>query len=811
MSRNRSIIKSTAFFRPEPNHKLPDLTIHNLSSFRLTPDDMQVLAKGLNFAPTPTTPFPKVQKQIFHSFNEFAKSLRLKYKRAHCTHQRQHHKSLNPTTTSNVYRKIKFLPPPTIESPQARYTGIAHLEKYIDDSKDLLATNLETVCINRKDNLTTSQRTALYCLKKNHHSVTIKPADKNLGIVLMNTNDYIQQCIIQLSDIKTYKLVAEYPANEIQSQLSQVLISFKSTLESFNKRLYKFLINNPDKPLTPRFYGLPKIHKQFTQLPPVRPIVSQTLARLTPSAKLIDHLLQPLAQSYPDYLHNSSSLSQLLQDLQIPDDAILVTVDVTSLYPSIPQSECLNIVHNEMCAHPDLIAINPNAIIQLLHVNVNYNYFTFAGLNFQQIKGTAMGAAFSPTVANIYMSKIIKQFLQTQSTTPFLLLRYIDDIFIIWNNTIEELETFLGRLNSFNPNLKFTHEFSSTSIDFLDLTIFKGNCFNVTNLLDTKTYQKPQNLYQYLHFSSTHSPKIFKAIIRGECIRFVRTNTTPEGYAAIVHLFKQRLHRRGYPKALIDKTTSSVKYNKRISYLSRSQRPRPTCSPPLLKCLPQPQFSLLRKVVLQDYAKLRFTSPRFISLRHPTLQNILVKAILTPTDEQLIDIHLQLGSPVPSVSHTETATLPVLHHQTLAIKPCLHPKCATCKFHLMRTNTFKSKQKNSNTFRIRHQFSCSTKNIVYLITCMKCKKQYVGHTTKQLNTRINHHRSNILNKKPIYVAQHFNLPNHSILDLKVQPIDKATDMIQPYTELLRLEAFWIKTLCTKVPEGLNVSPGVTSA
>ena len=180
-----------------------------------------------------------------------------------------------------------------------------------------------------------------------------------------------------------------------------------------NKRLYKFLINNPDKPLTPRFYGLPKIHKQFTQLPPVRPIVSQTLARLTPSATLIDHLLQPLAQSYPDYLHNSSSLSQLLQDLQIPDDSILVTVDVTSLYPSIPQSECLNIVYNEMCAHPDLIAINPNAIIQLLHVNVNYNYFTFAGLNFQQIKGTAMGAAFSPTVANIYMSKIIKQFLQT--------------------------------------------------------------------------------------------------------------------------------------------------------------------------------------------------------------------------------------------------------------------------------------------------------------------------------------------------------------------------------------------------------------
>ena len=145
-----------------------------------------------------------------------------------------------------------------------------------------------------------------------------------------------------------------------------------------------------------------------------------------------------------------------------------------------------------MCKYSHLIGRNPNAIIRLLHLNVNYNYFSFAGITFHQTKGTAMGAAFSPTVANIFMSKIIEQFIRTQTITPFLLVRYIDDIFIIWTNSIDELETFLDQLNYFHPNLSFTHNSSYTSIDFLDLSIFKGYQFSITNILDTKTYQKSQ-------------------------------------------------------------------------------------------------------------------------------------------------------------------------------------------------------------------------------------------------------------------------------------------------------------------------------
>ena len=108
---------------------------------------------------------------------------------------------------------------------------------------------------------------------------------------------------------------------------------------------------------------------------------------------------------------------------------------------------------------------------------MNNTYFTFGGLTFQQISGTAMGAPFSPTIANIYMSVILSKYLKLKRTAPLLVKRYIDDIFLIWTDSIDNLHTFLKELNSFHSCLRFTHQLSSGSIDFLDLTIYKGNKF----------------------------------------------------------------------------------------------------------------------------------------------------------------------------------------------------------------------------------------------------------------------------------------------------------------------------------------------
>ena len=184
--------------------------------------------------------------------------------------------------------------------------------------------------------------------------------------------------------------------------------------------------------------------------PPIRPIVSQCNSLLKPVASFLDHVLQPLAKSYPDYLHNSTSLSLKLQNLQVPEYAILVSIDVESLFPSIPQTDLLKVIYQEMHERRYLLIFDPNLIIKLLHISVNNNYFEFAKHTFQQIKGMAMGSPCSPTAANIYMSVILRQFLYTQKYKPLLLSRYIDDIFIIWTESAIKLDEFISNLNKFN-------------------------------------------------------------------------------------------------------------------------------------------------------------------------------------------------------------------------------------------------------------------------------------------------------------------------------------------------------------------------
>ena len=699
---------------------------------------------------------------------------------------------------------MKFLPKTATVSHTQLFSGVSQLENYIEQTKNNINDQLPEILKQQTPNLTKGEKTSIKSLKNARQILTIKPADKNLGIVIMNTDDYLEQCTKLLTNNSTYRLAETYPKNDIARKLTDILISFNSQLTGYNKKLYDYLQPKPNQTQIPKFYGIPKIHKKYNTLPPMRPIVAHTNSLLTPTARLLDHLLQPVARTYPDYLHNSASLSILLQTLEVPETAILVSVDVESLYPSIPQTECLDIIYKELHSQRHLLLFDPNLIIQLLHINVNHNYFEFATLIFQQTTGTAMGTAFSPTIANIFMSVILRRFIRTQRHHPLLLKRYIDDIFIIWTKSLKQLDTFLTELNNFHPSLHYTHEHSTESTDFLDLTVYKGPHFQHTKHLDTKTFQKAQNLYQYLHFTSCHQRSIHKAIIIGECVRYVRSNTTKENYNRMVQLFETRLHVRGYPPSFTKKAIALISYDNRQKYLQQAKPEKAIVRrPPLFKCIAPPQFHQLKQIILKNYSQVQnyVNNPRFIALRNRTLHQELVRAKINPTDDQIVDLAIIFGS--PNSNHTTAGTLPQLHFRERLVKRCNHPRCSTCQ-HLQCQLTLTS-TKTKISYPIRHHFTCKSSNLIYLITCTKCKKQYVGMTTKQLNTRVNHHRTSIFNKRRTYLHTHFNLPDHSISNLTIQAIDTTEQKVDMYNELRKLERYWIKTLKTFQPVGLNVN------
>ena len=122
------------------------------------------------------------------------------------------------------------------------------------------------------------------------------------------------------------------------------------------------------------------------------------------------------------------------------------------------------IIYEELHSHRHLLS-DPNLVIRLLHINVNYNYFEFSTFIFQQIIGTAMGV---PTIANIFMSVILRRFLCTQRYHPLILKCCINDIIIIWTES-QQLDTFLAALNDFHPSLHYMYTFSTKSTDFYHL------------------------------------------------------------------------------------------------------------------------------------------------------------------------------------------------------------------------------------------------------------------------------------------------------------------------------------------------------
>lgn len=437
------------------------MTIHNFSSMTLTIEELQLLNKGLTFIPTTTLSPIKAQLKIMEDFDKFAKTLRQKFVHTLYYPLKNKKSIIKRTDTSNIYRRMKFLPKQTTTTITQQFSGVSKVEHYIEQTKNNLNDRLQTLIQQHSTNFTMTDKKVIKKLKQVRHEITIKPADKNLGIVLLDTDDYITECTRHLADTNTYRLTNNYPKEDIQKNIHNTIISFKSQIHDHNKRLYDFLLSEPDNSRIPQFYGIPKVHKKFTRIPPVRPIISQCSSPLNHTARFIDHILQPLAQSYPDYIQNSTTLCRILQNLYVPDEALLVTMDVNSLYPSIPQSDMLQIIYEEIHSHRHLVPFDPNLLIRILHLNVNHTYFEFASQMFQQIKGTAMGAPFSPTVANIYMSVILRKFLHTQINKPLLIVRYIDDIFIIWTYSTDDLHTFIEDLNSSNSSISYTSEHSN--------------------------------------------------------------------------------------------------------------------------------------------------------------------------------------------------------------------------------------------------------------------------------------------------------------------------------------------------------------
>ena len=90
---------------------------------------------------------------------------------------------------------------------------------------------------------------------------------------------------------------------------------------------------------------------------------------------------------------------------------------------------------------------------------------------------------------------------------------------------------------------------------------------------------------------------------------------------------------------------------------------------------------------------------------------------------------------------------------------CDHRNCPIPRIFNKRDN-FKSTTTN-RSYKKYHMGNCTTKNLVYMLTCVICNKQYVGQTKRQFKIRISEHLADIRHKRDTTVALHFNKELHT--------------------------------------------------
>ena len=569
---------------------MSNLGVHTLGDVQLTYAQRMILAKGLRYVPTPPrASLPQQAQELRSSMYRLSRQVVL----------RQHFGD-QPSGPRSAFRIPNPSWMPQDMAPALGYalrTTRARAARVIDEAVTQLAARYP------RPNLTRSDAAAMKSMAREQW--VIRPADKNLGVTVMSLAWYNTEVQRHMSDSASYarcgSLTPHHITTTVRRALARILKRHGNLAKQLDPKLPSYLrqfLPARTQPKIPRFYLLPKLHKNP---PKGRPIVASLAWITTPASKVLDHFLQPLVTHVAKrVLRDTTHMINIMETTHVPPDCTLFTADVVSLYTNIPVEGCVEAIKywlNKAATTGDIQRVHwwhealdmdsmTAFLVDLTKLVFNFNYFTTGNADgratiFRQIVGMAMGTQFAPVGANLYMAWVedtqfhIPTHLQPNGDL-IMWYRFIDDVFGVWRGSQQSLEDFLQGLNSKSDHIKLTHEASNTGINFLDLHIHKGPRFRARHgILDLQVHRKRLNRYLYLPWASAHPVSQKRAFLKGELIRFIRNSSDFEAFLRDLRLFACALRARGYPGKFIRDTFKSVAYVNRPTYL-QPDRPKAT-------------------------------------------------------------------------------------------------------------------------------------------------------------------------------------------------------------------------------------------
>ena len=336
----------------------------NLSNFPFSIDTYKLLNKNLNFNPTKS----KYNKnQLDQDLQKFYRIIKLKafFKDTDNNYEKDEHDIFKINTK-------KWTPS---ENHHTINTFIDLVEYDVNE-----ATQEETK--NYRPNLTKGEKEAMKELSK-REDIIITNADKGGAVVIMDINKYILECNRQLNDSNTYKKLSLDPTDTHVNLINDIIHRFKIE-KLIPEKIANGLITTDQR--TPKFYILPKIHKEGN---PGRPVVSSINCHSTKISRYVIYHLQPLLKQIPSYIKDSTDFINRIKGLKIPKQSLLVTLDVKSLYTNIPNYEGIKTTR-ELHEKYQNKTVPTKVITTFLGLILSLNNFNFNSNTYLQTKGCAI-------------------------------------------------------------------------------------------------------------------------------------------------------------------------------------------------------------------------------------------------------------------------------------------------------------------------------------------------------------------------------------------------------------------------------------
>ena len=323
-------------------------------------------------------------------------------------------------------------------------------------------------------------------------------------------------------------------------------------------------------------------------------------------------------------------------------------------------------------------------------------------------------------------------------------------------------------------NIRFETNFSTESVNFLDVTVSIQR-----EQIRTSLYTKPTDAHLYLNAKSCHPKHVVKNLPKGQFIRVRRICSEDADFEQHAREMMKFFIQRGYQEKDLANDISLVR-------------------------------KMSRNELLQEKIKTAEKDPQstFVCTWHPKLHRL--SAILN------LNFKILQNDPKLNSIFKENPTVAFRRKKNLKNILCRNdirdkvPRQDTCCKGCQLCDKMSDKEtitnkKNGVSVGVKPGGCCQSSGVVYAIYCKKCDDIYIGETKKTMAKRWSGHKYDIKRRPDnCDFAKHFVRSPHSEKDLEVFIIEHG---ITNADERKRLEDKYICKLQTLKKSGINCELG----